>query len=122
MTAIENTAGLLGKLQVVEKTRYSITAPTRSGAQRPVPATLENVIDYLGPACGITFFFDAKRNRVGFAYDGECRLLDDVDTVSLRLELGRAGFAPVSRNRMLEALRFVARRRTVPQLESLLPT
>ncbi len=82
-------------------------AAPRAAKPRPLPATLENLVDHLVES-GLQFALDTERKRVAVVVEGAYRVLSDVDMIALRIELERRGFARVPRARLRDAIRYLA--------------
>jgi predicted P-loop ATPase len=82
------------------------------GGQRA--ATLQNVVDAIGPASGIGLGFDSFLGvaMIVNARTGRWRRIDDDDYAEMRELLGRGGFKPVSVEIMFTAVSLVAKRHT----------
>lgn len=79
------------------------------GRQRA--ASLENVVEAIGPASGLRIVYDAFQDQIMLGEPGGAhryRPLTDVDYGVLRAQLGKAGFKPVAAEVMRTAVLMVA--------------
>lgn len=77
------------------------------GRQRA--ASLENVVDAIGPASGLRIVYDAFQDAILFGkQEGRYAPITDIDLGEFRAQLGRGGFKPVAAEVMRTAVAMVA--------------
>lgn len=76
------------------------------GTQRA--ATIENLVDALGPVSGLRLSYDTFLDAPMICLDGRFRPYSDDDGLVLREQLGRSGFKPVSEALMRDAVQLVS--------------